>query len=227
MELLNLTLDPACRGVVLLAPDSKRRGNPPNRLITGIAPAPSGSLFPVTIWPIVPLLRVAISLRRTPDLMRFLLIDRIHDFRPGEYISATKSVSLAEEYLQDHFPGFPILPGVLMVECLTQAAAWLMRLSEDFKYSTILLKEAKAVKFNSFVSPGQSINIECTLAKREGNLYTFKATGTRGDTSVVSARITLEQSNIADSNPRMAASDETQREFFRSLAAGLWTPPAA
>lgn len=159
--------------------------------------------------------------------MRFLLIDRITDLRPGESITAIKNVSLAEEYLQDHFPGFPILPGVMMVECLTQAGAWLMRYTENFAYSTILLKEAKAVKFNNFVAPGKSIQIECSVHKREGNLYTFKASGTCGDTNVVSARMVLEQSNLADSNPRLAPNDETQREFFRTLSEGLWTPPAA
>ena len=169
--------------------------------------------FRLLSWPAIP--------------MRFLLIDRITDLRPGESITAIKNVSLAEEYLQDHFPGFPILPGVMMVECLTQAGAWLMRYTENFAFSTILLKEAKAVKFNNFVAPGKSIQIECTVHKREGNLYTFKASGTCGDVNVVSARMVLEQSNLADANPRMATNDETQREFFRTLSEGLWTPPAA
>ncbi len=159
--------------------------------------------------------------------MRFLLIDRINELREGEYISAVKNVSLAEEYLQDHFPGFPILPGVMMVECVTQAGAWLLRFTENFQYSTILLKEAKAVKFNNFVAPGRAIHIECTVHQREGNLYTLKATGSCEGKNVVSARIVLEQSNLADTNPRLATNDETLREFFRTLADTLWKPPVA
>ncbi|MCA9043457.1 MAG: beta-hydroxyacyl-ACP dehydratase [Planctomycetaceae bacterium] len=155
--------------------------------------------------------------------MRFLLIDRITDLQPGQSITAIKNVSLGEELLQDHFPGFPIIPGVLMVECLTQAGAWLMRYTEDFKYATILLKEAKAVKFNHFVSPGQTIEVTCTVHKQEGNLYTMKAAGTCEGKNVVSARIVLEQSNQGDSNPKLAASDETQRKFFRELSEGLWS----
>jgi 3-hydroxyacyl-[acyl-carrier-protein] dehydratase len=114
-----------------------------------------------------------------------------------------------------------------MVECLTQAGAWLLRHTENFQYSTILLKEAKAVKFNSFVAPGQTLRLECSISKKEGNLYTLKAAGVRDETNVVSARIVLEQSNQADTNPRMATNDQTQREFFRTLFESLWTPPVA
>ena len=83
--------------------------------------------------------------------MRFSLVDRILTLEPGKSITAVKNLSLAEEYLADHFPGFPVMPGVLMIEALVQAGGWLLRETEGFKYSTILLNEAKAVKFNNFV----------------------------------------------------------------------------
>ena len=54
--------------------------------------------------------------------MRFVLIDRITEINPGQSLTAVKNLSLAEEYLADHFPGFPVMPGVLMLEALTQAA---------------------------------------------------------------------------------------------------------
>ena len=82
--------------------------------------------------------------------MRFSLVDRIVELEKGQSITTVKNLSLAEEYLQDHFPGFAVMPGVLMIEACVQSAAWLMRATEDFKYSTVLLKQAKAVKFNSF-----------------------------------------------------------------------------
>lgn len=158
--------------------------------------------------------------------MRFLLVDRITALQDGESITAVKNVSLAEEYLQDHFPGFPILPGVLMVECLTQTGAWLLRKSANFEYSTVVLREAKAVKFNSFLSPGQTLTIDCSVHKAEGNLFTLKAAGTRGNDNVVSARLVLEQFNLADQNPRLMENDRIQREFFRGLFDTLWTPAA-
>lgn len=160
--------------------------------------------------------------------MKFSLVDRVVELAPGESIKTLKNLSLAEEYLQDHFPGFPVMPGVLMVESLVQTGAWLMRTDADFKYTCVLLKEAKAVKFNSFVSPGRSLHVECKVHKKSETEYTFKAAGLLdGTDSAVSARVTLEQFNLADKNPEMEASDERRRAYFREQWSTVWTPPAA
>lgn len=158
--------------------------------------------------------------------MRFSLIDKITELNGGESIVAVKNVSLAEEYLQDHFPGFPILPGVLMVEALVQTSAWLMRHGEEFRFSTVILKEAKAVKFNSFVSPGKTLVINSKVLKKSDREWTFRATGHVGDTNTVSARLTLEQFNAADSNDKLASMDELQLEKMQELFHVLWQPQA-
>lgn len=158
--------------------------------------------------------------------MRFSLIDKIIDLQPGESITAVKSVSLAEEYLQDHFPGFPILPGVLMVEALVQTSAWLVRATQEFAESTVLLKEARAVKFNNFVAPGKTLRIQSELTKRDGSMWTFKAAGTVEGTSAVTAKLILESSNVGDRVPAAGQADKTQLAAHKSLFATLWSPPA-
>ena len=159
--------------------------------------------------------------------MKFCLIDRIVELQPGQSIKAVKNLSLAEEYLQDHFPGFPVMPGVLQVEALVQTAAWLMRQAEDFKYSAVLLKEVKAVRFNNFVAPGKTLEVECVVHKREDRLYTFKANGSVDGGSTINARLTLEQFNLRDQNPDLAPSDEMRIGKLRDLFAVLWQPASS
>ena len=78
--------------------------------------------------------------------MRFTLLDRVVAIEPGKSITAIKTLTLSEEYLADHFPRFPVMPGVLMLEAMTQAAAWTIRLGEDFAHSIVVLRSAKNVK---------------------------------------------------------------------------------
>jgi len=156
--------------------------------------------------------------------MRFSLVDKILTLEPGRSITTVKNLSLAEEYLADHFPGFPVMPGVLMVEAMVQSGAWLLRASDDFAYSTILLKSAKAVKFNSFVTPGNALMISVNLQKEADNEVTIKAKGEVDGVQTVSGRLVLERFNLADRNPDLAESDEYRVRKLRELFAELWTP---
>jgi 3-hydroxyacyl-[acyl-carrier-protein] dehydratase len=153
------------------------------------------------------------------------LIDRIQSLESGRSIQAIKTLSLAEEYLQDHFPGFPVMPGVLMVEAMVQASAWLMRETEQFRFSTILLREAKAVKFNNFLQPGKTLIVTSSVHNRAGSTYQFKASGEVDGQSTVSARLTLEQFNQSDDNRNLAIADERRIASLRQEFQVLW--PAA
>src|SRR5439155_12580868 len=96
--------------------------------------------------------------------VKFNLIDRIEQLS-DDRIVAVKYVSLAEEYLADHFPTFPVLPGVMMLEAVTQAAAWLLHHRQDFAKSMAVLKEARNVKYGSFVAPGNFLRVEVEFTK--------------------------------------------------------------
>jgi 3-hydroxyacyl-[acyl-carrier-protein] dehydratase len=115
---------------------------------------------------------------------------------------------MSEEYLGDHFPEFPVLPGVFMLEAATQAGAWLLRLSENFAHSIISLKEARNVKYADFVAPGQSLDITVSMLKKDDWLATMKVEGQIGDRQTLSGRIVLERYNLADSDPSYRAADE-------------------
>lgn len=154
--------------------------------------------------------------------MRFTLIDRIVAIEPGKSITAIKNLSLAEEYLADHFPGFPVMPGVLMVESLVQTAAWWVRQEENFAHSTILLKQARAAKFVNFVTPGRTLTVTAEFQSWNGSECTFKASGTVDGAATVSARLTLERLNLADRDPGLAAADAEQIRAARELFSQLW-----
>lgn len=156
--------------------------------------------------------------------MRFTFIDKIVSLEKGASIVVHKNLSMAEEYLADHFPKFPVMPGVLVVETMTQAAAWLMRVTTDFSHSTITLKETKATRFKNFVAPGQTLVVTCKVKKWEGDECVVMADGVVDGVSVTSARITLRQVNLGDKSPALKANDEKMIEHFRSHLPQIWKP---
>ncbi|MEM6799201.1 MAG: 3-hydroxyacyl-ACP dehydratase FabZ family protein [Planctomycetota bacterium] len=156
--------------------------------------------------------------------MRFWLLDAIEEVVPNERLVAVKNVSYSEEYLQDHFPEFPVLPGVFMLEAATQAAAWLLRLSDDLAHSVISLKEAKNIKYADFVSPGNALRVEVSVVKKEERLATFKVSGTIGEKTSLSGRIVLERYNLADTDPAMADVDYRLRSYFEKWRPAILKP---
>ena len=96
-------------------------------------------------------------------LVHFDLVDRVLDLSP-ERIVTLKLVTGAEEYLQDHFPTFPVLPGVLMLEAMVQAGRRLAMSREDIGDRPLVLGKVRALKYGRFVRPGTGLRVEVTLA---------------------------------------------------------------
>ena len=149
--------------------------------------------------------------------MRFTLLDRVTAIDPGKSITAIKTLSLSEEYLADHFPCFPVMPGVLMLESMTQAAAWTIRLGEDFAHSIVVLREAKNVKYGDFVEPGKVLTVTAEVQSHDGQFTKIKASGSVGDRPSLTARLVLERYNLADRIPYGDAVDARVRAEMRKL----------
>lgn len=97
--------------------------------------------------------------------MHFDLVDRVVE-RSDDRIVTLKNVSSAEEYLQDHFPGFPVLPGVMMLECMVQAGRRLVDPLDQAPLPWVLGK-VRALRYGRFVKPGDTLIINVT--KRKGD----------------------------------------------------------
>jgi 3-hydroxyacyl-[acyl-carrier-protein] dehydratase len=145
----------------------------------------------------------------------FTQIDRVQELIPGHHIIAVKNLTLAETYLRDHFPKFPVMPGVIMLEAMYQASAWLVRVSESFRHSMIILQEAKNVKFADFVEPGDQLIVTGQWAAASAREVVLKCEGVVGERTAVKARLTLERFNLADGDPSQMPVDQHMIHEFR------------
>jgi len=156
--------------------------------------------------------------------MRFVLIDRILELQSGKSLVAAKNLSLAEEYLADHFPGFPVMPGVLMLEALTQAGAWLVREMEDFAHSIVILKQAKTIKYGSFVEPGRQLQLRVELVSHGERETVFKGAGVIDGQEMVKGRFILTRYNLRERDPALHTTDAQivagLRDLYTTLRKG-------
>jgi 3-hydroxyacyl-[acyl-carrier-protein] dehydratase len=158
--------------------------------------------------------------------VKFHLVDRIESIEPGKRIVTSKALSLAEEYLADHFPAFPVLPGVLMIEAMVQAAAWLVRLEQDFAKSIVVLRSARNVRYASFVQPGSILRCEVDALSIGDSEAKCKAAGFVGDRQTVSARLQLASFNLCEEGHASRDADERIIEDMRRQFRLLGGPEA-
>ncbi len=146
--------------------------------------------------------------------MKFNLLDKI-ELLNNDRIVGVKFVSLAEEYLADHFPTFPVLPGVMMLEAITQAAGWLLHHRTGFGKSMAVLKEARNVKYGQFVAPGNYLKVDVEFQKPTETGAVFKATGYAGTDQALAARVELAYFNLGEKQPELAAMDDRIKDHHR------------
>jgi len=119
-------------------------------------------------------------LQLMPHRYPILLVDRVLELEPGVRISAIKNVSANEPFFQGHFPGHPVMPGVLMIEALAQAAAVLTYVTMKTSYpegTLFLFAGIDGARFKRPVGPGDQLNLEVTMdrIKRGVGKFTCRA----------------------------------------------------
>jgi 3-hydroxyacyl-[acyl-carrier-protein] dehydratase len=109
---------------------------------------------------------------------------------------------------------------------MTQAGAWLIRLTDDFQHSMVVLQEARNIKYADFVPPGASLEIEVQVLSVEGPLVKLKGQGEINVNQSVSGRMTLHRYNLADEEPEKAYIDRELISRFREMKSILMTTAA-
>lgn len=159
---------------------------------------------------------------RPNQTMRFCLLDEITELRLGRSITATKRLRPDEDYLKDHFPKFPVMPGVLMLEAMFQASAWLVRATDAFEHPYVVLQEARSVKYASFLMPNQILTVSAEISKHEAVTTKLKVQGTVEGVVAVSGRLVLERFTLSDRYPNDGSIDPYARRLLKEDFARLW-----
>ena len=115
-------------------------------------------------------------LERIPHRYPFLLVDRCEDFRAGQSIVGIKNVTFNEPFFAGHFPGNPVMPGVLIVEAMGQTGAVLMSksLDVDVEGKTIFFMSVDNCRFRSPVRPGDVLRMEVQVLLHRRGIFKFK-----------------------------------------------------
>lgn len=120
--------------------------------------------------------------------MKFILIDRILELEPGKRIVASKMMDPGEEIFNDHFPGFPVVPGVLLTEMMAQAAGKCLD-AEQRDRGKAMLARIKSASFHHWVRPGEDVRIEVTVKVSQNKFATAQGTITAGDKKVCGSEL--------------------------------------
>jgi 3-hydroxyacyl-[acyl-carrier-protein] dehydratase len=139
--------------------------------------------------------------------MRFVFVDRVLALEPGQAIEVVKNVAATEDVFEDHFPGFPILPGALIVETFDQAAQLLIGATHEWEYLGRLSRLARG-SFRQFVRPGDQLRARCERRPADGERWTVAATAAVEGRTVVTATLEFD---LEPASASVAGKDRARR----------------
>lgn len=120
--------------------------------------------------------------------MRFFLVDRIVSLTPGQVVVATRTVPADDDYFQDHFPGFPVVPGVLLTESMGQTAAKCLDAERRPRGKAILARILSA-SFRQWVRPGDVLELRATILSNEERFATAECEARVAERAVAQAKL--------------------------------------
>lgn len=155
--------------------------------------------------------------------MRFLFIDHIVVYEKGKSAVGVKNITMSEDFLEDHFPSFPIMPGVLQVEAISQLASWLVYVTKDYTVKGTITDIGK-VKFKDPVKPGDQLTIEVNIVSWDEEGVHF-----RGETKVNGkVKTVLDSGRLNFIEVEKLEDPNTTREYFsiltREKPRGIFSP---
>lgn len=124
-----------------------------------------------------------------PHRYPFLLVDRILEVEPGKFAVGVKNVTANEEFFQGHFPGYSVMPGVLIIEAMAQVGGVMMNTMEEHKGKVALLATIDKAKFRKPVVPGDTLTTTVQVIRARGNTWRVGSVAKVGGQVVAEAEI--------------------------------------
>lgn len=152
--------------------------------------------------------------------MRWIWIDAFVEFSSGKSASAVKNVTMAEEHLHDHFPGYPVVPPSLMIEGMAQTAGILVGEARDFRENVILAKIRRA-EFSDYAVPGDQLRYDAVVDSIDERAAVTSGTVLKNGKPIGRVDLIFSHVNQAEKQPDMPDHNFVFTDQFTSLVAGF------